>query len=242
MKKSDNERSTKAAAKQPQQQAAPQQTAPKPPKQPVGPAKEEIDNPDEAAEAVAKTIGALGAKIDEYEDMVKRQQAEFDNYRKRTIEEKQQLLKYAPESFIKQLLPILNNYEKALDQQGKELHPAAKSFLEGFVNIKQQLDSIINAHAVKPSTQAGDAFNPLLHQAMLQEPGQGDIETVGEVFEQGYLFHDRVIKTAQVKVLQKKQESPAPLTEPTAAAAAQPSHYADTKANNTTTENNTSQT
>ncbi|BBM89376.1 hypothetical protein COTS27_01075 [Spirochaetota bacterium] len=121
---------------------------------------------------LAENVKLLEEKITEYKTLVKRQQAEFDNYRKRTLDERQKLLKYAPEEFIQKLFPILSHYEKALTHQNSEADAKIKSFLDGFSIIKQQLDALLTEFNVRPSTQIGDTFDPNVHQAIMIETAE----------------------------------------------------------------------
>ena len=139
----------------------------------------------------------------EYEDLLKRQQAEFENYRKRTLKEKDDFYKYANFDLLKELLDIVDNYQRALEVEIQD--EQVKSFLKGFNMIKDQFDGLLDRYKVKTSTQVGDQLDVNLHQAIQFEEIEVEQEelvgeTVSEIYQQGYLLHDRIIRLATVKV------------------------------------------
>ena len=142
----------------------------------------------------------------EYEDLLKRKQAEFENYRKRTQKEKSDFYKYANYDILKELLDIVDNYGRAMKIETND--EKMKSFLEGFQMIKGQLDHLLDNNDVKPSTALGDSLDVNLHQAIQFEEIEVEMddevgEEITEIFQQGYLLHERVIRLATVKVKRK---------------------------------------
>ncbi len=138
------------------------------------------------------------------EDLAKRQKAEFDNYRKRVQEEKVNLLRYGGEEFFKAFLGIVDGYEKAIEI--KSDNPEVKSFLEGFLLLKKQIDELLEKNGIKNSTEINDKFDPSLHQAV-HFIEDGDEEKVIEVYQKGYFFHEKMIREAIVKIARPKSET-----------------------------------
>jgi len=166
---------------------------------------------DKIAELEAKAAD-LSAKLDETHDQLLRKTADFDNYRKRMNQEKQKAIEYANESLLLDIIPIMDDFERAIQsaetsEELKEL-PAGKVMLDGITMIEKQLASKLeNKWGLKRYNSAGVAFDPNLHEAMYMEKSP-DIEepVVQEDFIKGYMLKDRVIRTAKVKVLMPEEE------------------------------------
>ncbi|NYE56307.1 nucleotide exchange factor GrpE [Carboxydothermus ferrireducens] len=127
--------------------------------------------------------------------------ADFDNYRKRTQREKEELLKYEGIEFLKKLLPVLDNFERAL----KEKDTDPQKVIEGVELTHRQLLEILNQHEVKAIEAQGQPFNPELHEALMVEVRE-DLEenTVIEELVKGYFYKDKVLRPALVKVSKKQ--------------------------------------
>lgn len=153
--------------------------------------------------SLEKELGDFQKKLTENEDFTLRLRADFDNYRKRTMEEKDRILTNAGEGIFKNFLKIYDSYTKALD--GEITNEANQAFLKGFELIKQEMDKFLEEHKVVASTQIGDDFNPNIHQAIFfEETNKADKEKVMEVFQQGYLMNGRLLREAMVKVEKPK--------------------------------------
>ena len=147
---------------------------------------------------VKKQNDELNTKVADFESMVKRQQAEFENYRKRTIREKEEFGKYAIIPVIKDLLSVADNFERALKVEVDEHN---QDFIKGFEMINKQLLDLFAKHGVMAVDGLGHAFDPSFHQAIqFEEKEDHDLETVAEVYQKGYKLDDRVIRTATVKI------------------------------------------
>lgn len=145
---------------------------------------------------------------EEQEDFIKRQKAEFDNYRKRVLEEKEKNIQFAGEGIMKNFLTIYDNYSKALQVEVK--HEEVKAFLEGFKIIKSEMDKFMEEQKVSSSTQVGDEFDPNIHQAILfDESSEVKNPLVTEIFQEGYLINDRLLRTAMVKVTKPVEKTEA---------------------------------
>ena len=149
-------------------------------------------------EAEARTAEAE-KKASENLDLAKRIQADFDNYRKRTQKDNEEFRRYATESFITDMLGILDDLERAL------AHADAKSDLAiGVGGIRSNLMRLLVSKGLAEiPTDTG--FDPKVHEAFCVQDGEDDGKIV-EVFQRGYRIGDRVIRYAKVKVTKKKEK------------------------------------
>ncbi len=140
-------------------------------------------------------------KLQELEEKNLRTQAELINYRRRKEEETTRLLKYANEDLAKELLPIVDNFERAINMDDDNLEDEVSKFLEGFKMIYCHLVSALENYDVKAIDGANKPFDPTYHQAVLTEHIDGvEPGMVVEVLQKGYLLKDKVIRPAMVKV------------------------------------------
>lgn len=137
----------------------------------------------------------------EVKDSLLRMHAEFDNYRKRVNKEKEEWFKYACMGLLEKVLPVLDNFDRAmtsLDQQNEEI----KKFFSGICMIEKQLKEVFQNEGLEPIKAVGESFDPLVHEAVLQVPlEEGMVENqVVEELRKGYRFKDKVLRVAMVKV------------------------------------------
>ncbi|MCR8631451.1 nucleotide exchange factor GrpE [Paenibacillus radicis (ex Xue et al. 2023)] len=128
-----------------------------------------------------------------------RAQADFDNFRRRTRLEKEEFAKYASMKVIEQLLPVLDNLERALNagQEGKDYEALHK----GVDMISRQLDQALANEGLQAMESVGQPFNPEFHQAIMQvESEEHEEGIVVEEIQKGYLLKDKVLRPAMVKV------------------------------------------
>lgn len=143
----------------------------------------------------------LEQQIKELEDKNLRDKAELINYRKRKDEEMSRILKYSNEDIVKQLLPVVDNFERAIKMDDNNLDDQVSKFLEGFKMIYCNLTNILEGAEVKAIDGANKPFDPTYHEAVLTEKVEGvEPGQVLEVLQKGYLLKDRVIRPAMVKV------------------------------------------
>lgn len=136
-------------------------------------------------------------KISELEDKLLREKAEGANYRKRKEEEFTRLLKYSNEDIVKEILPIADNFERALSMNEDE----DNEFFKGFKMIYCNLISTLEKYEVKAIDGENKPFDPTYHEAVLTEHRDGVEEgIVLEVMQKGYMLKDKVIRPAMVKV------------------------------------------
>ena len=139
-------------------------------------------------------------KISELEDKLIRQNADMVNYRKRKEEEVNRMLKFCNEDLIKDILPILDNFERAISMD-TNLTDEEKKFLDGFKMVYTHLQNVMEKFDVKMIDTNNIPFNPVYHNAILLEKREGvEPGMVIEILQKGYLLKDKVIRTAMVKV------------------------------------------
>jgi molecular chaperone GrpE len=128
-----------------------------------------------------------------------RVQADFDNFRRRSRTEKEESAKYASLKLIEQLLPVVDNFERALSvsKEGKDFD----SLLKGIEMTSRQLEQILLLEGLKPIEAVGQPFNPEFHQAIMQvESADYEAGTVVEEIQKGYMLKEKVLRPAMVKV------------------------------------------
>jgi molecular chaperone GrpE len=140
-------------------------------------------------------------KINELEDKLLREKAELVNYRKRKEEETSRMLMYSNENLAKSLLPIVDNFERAINMDDDNLEDEVSKFLSGFKMIYCNLISTLEKYDIKSIDETNIPFDPTYHQAIMTEKKDGvEPEMVIEVLQKGYLLKDKVIRPAMVKV------------------------------------------
>jgi molecular chaperone GrpE len=148
-------------------------------------------------------------KHDEVKEQLVWMAADFDNYKKRALKEKEEFLKFSQASLLKEFLVVVDNLERAVgsipaDDQDK-----------GFLSLKQgveltlkQFQSVLEKHGVSKVKTVGEKFDPRFHEVMFQEEtDKFPDETVMEELQSGYLLHDRVLRPALVKVAKNHKGS-----------------------------------
>ncbi|MCM1371248.1 MAG: nucleotide exchange factor GrpE [Clostridium sp.] len=140
-------------------------------------------------------------RISELEDSLLREKAESINFKKRKEEETSKMLKYANEDLVKEILPIVDNFERALRMDDDNLEDDVSKFLSGMKMIYSKLISTLEKYGVKAIDGNNKKFDPTYHQAVVTEKKDGvEPEMVLEVLQKGYLLIDKVIRPAMVKV------------------------------------------
>jgi len=161
---------------------------------------EEADNKEDNNETDGE-IEALQKEKDEVQQRLLRVQAEYDNFRKRTQKEKEAERKYRSQALVTELLPIVDNFERALQTEVSDA--GAKQFVDGIEMVYRQLNDALDKEGVEVIATKGETFDPHLHQAVMQvEDDQYESNVVVEELQKGYKLKDRVIRPAMVKVNQ----------------------------------------
>ncbi len=155
-----------------------------------------------AAEQEALDLQKLRSERDELFDRLARVTADYQNSRKRLEADTEQRMQYANSILIKSLLPVIDNFERAL-----AVDPAksdAASILKGLQLVHDQWMNVLKSQNVQEiAPQPGEAFDPALHQALMQQADErfdDQPPTVVQLFQKGYLLNDRVLRPAQVAV------------------------------------------
>ena len=160
---------------------------------------------DLAAAAEAKrdeksgAIGSLRGELDEAKERVLRSQAELENYRKRVAREMLEERRYANLPLMRDLLPVLDNMDRALEA-AENTHDAAR-LLEGVKMVAQQLEGVLQTYDCVKIRALNEPFDPHLHEAISQQPSdEHPANTVLAVTQVGFQLHDRVVRPSQVIV------------------------------------------
>ena len=146
-------------------------------------------------------------KIEELEDKLLRTVAEMDNMRKRSDKERSEAYKIGASIFIKEMLPIIDNLQRALtsfvDDEGSD----TKSFVDGTNAILRDFESLLDKTGVKTINPEGEKFDPNFHEAMFEIPSdEHEAGIILQVIEQGYVLENRLLRAAKVGVSTKKDE------------------------------------
>ncbi|KQL20578.1 nucleotide exchange factor GrpE [Cytobacillus solani] len=161
---------------------------------------EEISIEDQLKAAQEKTA-ELEAKLEEAENRYYRLQADFENSRRRARLDLEASEKYRAQSLIINLLPAIDNFERALQMEADE--EQAKSILQGMEMVYRSLLEALKNEGAEPIEAVGKEFDPHIHQAVMQVNEEGfDSNHVVEEFQKGYILKDRVIRPSMVKVNQ----------------------------------------
>lgn len=138
-------------------------------------------------------------KIEELTDRVKRQMAEFDNFRKRTEKEKASMYQIGAREVIEKILPVVDNFERGLATVPEE--DADNPYAEGMEKIYKQLMTVLDDLGVKAIEAVGQEFNPDFHNAVMHvEDEEAGENVVVEEFQKGYLYKEQVVRHSMVKV------------------------------------------
>lgn len=160
----------------------------------------------EVVEEVDPLSEAL-AQVDAANDKHLRLHAEFDNFRKRTLRENERIRKTAAAGLIRELLPVLDNLERALAHAESD----KGSLAEGVGMIAQQFSGVLASSGLKPIVAVGEAFDPNVHEALTQQPSEEHAAgVVVQEFERGYLLGDDVLRPAKVVVSSGAPEATVP--------------------------------
>lgn len=146
-------------------------------------------------------VTMLNDKIKELEEKNLRERAELINYRRRKDDEVVRMLKYSNEDLVKEILPMLDNFERAIDMDDNDLQDEVSKFLSGFKMIYVNLKSVLANHEVVAIDGNNKPFDPSYHQAVMTDKVEGlEPGIVIEILQKGYILKDKVIRPAMVRV------------------------------------------
>ena len=164
-------------------------------------AAQERDRLQNELDSVSDQIEAAKQQAAEANDRFLRLQADWDNYRRRTAQERLDERQRATEKLVVDLLPVIDDLERAIEHADNLTDPAAQQFVEGVSAVCNKLMGVLNKEGVEVVNPVGEAFDPLSHQAVSQiEDTQVYDETVSQVYQKGYRMGGKDIRTAMVVV------------------------------------------
>ncbi len=168
---------------------------------PEGEAKEEKDaDGKEKKKIFKKKKDKKDEQIEALTDQVKRQMAEFDNFRKRTEKEKSSMYEMGARSVVEKILPVIDNFERGLDTVPED--EKESPFTEGMRMIYKQLMTELENIGVKPIEALGTEFNPDFHNAVMQvESEEYESGYVAQELQKGYMYRDSVVRHSMVAVV-----------------------------------------
>ncbi len=160
------------------------------------PEAEEKAKPEKKKNKKDLEIENLKAELESKNDLLLRTAAEFDNFKKRTEREKMTVAEFAKAGLIKQLLPILDNIDRA-----STVEKDTPDYIKGIEMIVKQFEGIVGNLGITEVAQVGDSFNPEMHEAVMhiEDEALGE-NVIAEVLQKGYKIGDTVIRAAMVKV------------------------------------------
>jgi molecular chaperone GrpE len=167
---------------------------------------ENLESVDQGAEPVVDPVAVLARERDEYLDALQRLKAEFDNYRKRVARDQQELAARAHERLMKELVPVLDDLERALEAASQ--HEEAK--LEDGVRLVHRSLAALLAREGLAEVPTEGRFDPNLQEALLSQLSEEEEGTIIQVLQKGYLLGDRVLRPARVVIsagLPRQQET-----------------------------------
>lgn len=151
-------------------------------------------------EKADKKQDVLKTKIDELEDRVKRQMAEFDNFRKRTEKEKSAMFETGAKSVIEKILPVVDNFERGLAAVPES--EKGDAFVQGMEMIYKQIMTELESIDVKPIEAVGKEFDPEFHNAVMQvESEEYESGIIAQELQKGYTYRDSVVRHSMVAVV-----------------------------------------
>ena len=140
-------------------------------------------------------------QIEDLNDRLKRQMAEFDNFRKRTEKEKTQMFDMGARTIIEKILPVVDNFERGLAAVSEDEKESA--FVDGMDKVYKQLLTELDAAGVKPIEAVGKEFDPEFHNAVMQvESDEYESGVVAQELQKGYMYKDSVVRHSMVAVVQ----------------------------------------
>lgn len=165
-----------------------------------------------AAEAAGPGEEALAQtrELDEARDRLVRLQAEFENFRRRSLKERQESLQYGHQNLVKDLLGTVDNLERAIAHSKEDASASMESVLQGVELVQRELLGALGKHGVKVVEPLKEVFDPTFHEAMGQLPDASVApNSVLQVLQKGYLINDRMLRPARVLVAREPREDEA---------------------------------
>ncbi|WP_051189338.1 nucleotide exchange factor GrpE [Alicyclobacillus acidoterrestris] len=150
----------------------------------------------DAAQSEAQ-VDPKDQEIADLQQQLLRTRADFDNFRRRTRAEKEELSQFATKKLLSDLLPVVDNFDRAM----QAVSDADEQIRTGIEMVHRQFQAILSQYGVTPMNAEGEAFDPTRHEAVMQEAAEGvEPNVVLQELQRGYLLHDKVLRPAMVKV------------------------------------------
>lgn len=154
-------------------------------------------------EELKKQIDEKECKLEEQKNQILRLMADFDNFKKRAASERDEIICFSNEVLVLELLPILDNFERALSHAEKDPASASSEFMKGMALIKRQLQDVLTKVGLSPVEAIGKQFDPYLHEAVLTRESDQEDNIVVEEMQKGYKLKEKVIRPSMVIVSKK---------------------------------------
>ena len=168
----------------------------------------EAEDEVQGAEGLRASIAQVQQEAAEAQDRYLRTYAEFENYRKRTQRDLAEFRKYANEQLAQDLLTVVDHLGLAL-KHAQEAGGSGQGLQEGVELVYKQFSDVLEKHGIKPFKSIGEPFDPQLHDAMMQvEAADVPENTVVQVFQDGYWYHEKVLRHARVGVSKRPGDVP----------------------------------
>jgi molecular chaperone GrpE len=165
-----------------------------------------IKKNDDNKDDLKKELDESNKKMEEYLSTLQHLQAEFENYRKRVEKEKEGFCKFATQSLIEEILPVMDDFDLSMKQKTKKNH---EEFVKAIEMIHDKLKIVLKNQGLEKIDAEGKPFNPELHEPLLQEESNEKPNTVIEVFQNGYTLNGKILRHSRVKLsktIQKEEE------------------------------------
>lgn len=169
---------------------------------------DDTPKPSDPLQEMEEKVESLKKEAAENHDRLLRVAAEFENYKKRVAREMSDFKKFANESFVKALLPVVDGLDRAIESSSGD-KGASNPMMEGVSMTLKEILKVFEQFGIKRFESMGNTFDPSLHQAVMQE--ETDLfpdNTVSKELQKGYMIHDRLLRPAMVVVSKKKIAGP----------------------------------
>lgn len=163
------------------------------------------EDDDQAADDASKQKEDSSSELEDLKQQLLRVGADFDNFKRRTAEERTEMIDAARAELALQFVPVIDNFDRAAAHVPKEIEQS--DWYKGFEGIQKQFDQVLESLGIARIESVGQPFDPNKHEAVAHEPNDDhDKDTISEEFEAGYTLGDSVIRPAKVKVSSGKPE------------------------------------
>lgn len=159
-----------------------------------------------------KRIAELEKECAEWKDKYLRSIAEFENYRRRSNEEKADWIKMATQKFALEICEVADNFERALKQVSEDKKD--DSFVKGMMMIAEQLKRVMEKEGITKIDALGKPFDPVIHDALAHIPSEYEENTVAAIIQNGYMMYDKLLRPVRVAVSSGKLEQKSAESEP----------------------------